>query len=170
MENYRCIIASFSDAEKLWVRKEELNPDDLSIKIWKEKALNGIKKGTRIYYYGYLDGKVICEAAALLNPEEVQNGDGLSGGDTVYLSAFKTAEEYRGNGYFSLLYKFMEEDLKSRGYKKLTLGVEPSEVKNMMIYFKWGYTEFIKTAYEIYPSEDGGEDEKILVNYYAKNL
>jgi len=32
MENYRCIIASFSDAEKLWVRKEELNPDDLSIK------------------------------------------------------------------------------------------------------------------------------------------
>lgn len=170
MQDYKCTVASLADAEKLWQEKEEKSPDDLSIKIWKEKAINGIKRGTRIYYYGHIGNEVICEAAALLSLDEVQNGEGLTGGSAVYVSAFKTKEEYRGQGYFSLLYKFMEDDLKKRGYKKITLGVEPCEVKNMMIYFKWGYTEFIKTAYEEYPSENGGENEKIIVNYYAKQL
>ena len=59
----------------------------------------------------------------------------------------------------------MENDLKKRGFKILTLGVEPKEVRNMQIYFKWGYTNYIKTDYEYYPS-----GEKILVNYYEKEL
>ena len=65
----------------------------------------------------------------------------------------------------------MESDLKQRGYKRLTLGVEPCEVKNMMIYFKYGFTNFIKTDIEEYPKEnDKKEAEKILVNYYSKEL
>ena len=64
----------------------------------------------------------------------------------------------------------MESDLKKRGYEKLTLGVEAGDEKNMMIYKKWGYTEFIKTACEYYPSEDGNGTEKIYVNYYAKRI
>ena len=64
----------------------------------------------------------------------------------------------------------MENDLKMRGYKKLTLGVEPCEDKNMMIYFKWGFTEFIKTDYEEYPVSNGKKHEKIMVNYYAKRI
>ena len=59
----------------------------------------------------------------------------------------------------------MEKDLKQRGFKKLTLGVEPCEIKNMKIYFNWGYDKYIKTDYEVYPS-----GEKILVNYYSKDI
>ena len=171
MKTYSCKVAALTEIEKLWNEKQKNSPDDLSVCVWKNRAVEGFLKGNRIYYYGYIGDKVICEAAALLNKEEVQNGEGLAGGDTAYLSAFKTAEEYRGKGYFSVLYKYMEEDLKKRGYKKLTLGVEPCEVKNMMIYFKWGYTEFIKTAFEEYPPKNEGEEaEKILVNYYMKKL
>lgn len=83
----------------------------------------------------------------------------------AYLTAFGTEKQYENKGYFSKLYKFMEQDLKNRGFEKLTLGVEPCEVRNMLIYFKWGYINYIKSAYELYP--DGG---KILVNFYGKNI
>ena len=59
----------------------------------------------------------------------------------------------------------MIEDLKKRGYTRVTLGAEPCEVRNMMIYFKYGFTTYLKTAYESYP--DG---EKIMVNYYSKEI
>ena len=56
-------------------------------------------------------------------------------------------------------------DLKEKGYKNATVGVEPCEVKNMQIYFKYGFDKFIKADYETYP--DG---TKTLVLYYAKDL
>ena len=63
------------------------------------------------------------------------------------------------------IFTIMEEDLKKRGFTSLTLGVEPSEVRNIMIYFNWGFTNYIKSDYEYYPN-----NEKILVNYYEKKL
>ena len=59
----------------------------------------------------------------------------------------------------------MLSDLKSRGYKRATLGVEPCETENMQIYFHYGFTNFIKLARETYP--DG---ETIDVIYYGKDL
>ncbi len=59
----------------------------------------------------------------------------------------------------------MIDDLKSRGYEKATLGVEPEEAKNKTIYSKYGFTKHIKNAQEIYP--DG---TIINVEYYSKNL
>lgn len=59
----------------------------------------------------------------------------------------------------------MENDLKEKGYKTLTLGVEPSKVRNIQIYFKWGFTKYIKTDYEYYPN-----GEKAIVNYYKKDV
>ena len=84
---------------------------------------------------------------------------------TAYLSAFRTNKEYQGQGYFSRLFKFMIEDLKKRGYKKVTLGVEPTEEKNKAIYNKYGFTEHIKNAKEVYPN-----GITINVEYYGKSL
>lgn len=170
MDKYICVLANIHQIEKRWEEKEKINPSDKSIAIWKRNAINGFKAGKRLYYYGFLEDKVICEAAALLWECEVQNGEGLAGGKTAYLSAFKTEEKYRNQGYFSVLYKVMEKDLKKRGYEKLTLGVEVEDEKNLMIYKKWGYNEFIKTACEYYPSESGEGTEEIVVNYYAKRI
>ena len=59
----------------------------------------------------------------------------------------------------------MINDLISRGYERVTLGVEPEEEKNKAIYNKYGFTEHIKDAQEVYP--DG---TKINVEYYGKSL
>ena len=59
----------------------------------------------------------------------------------------------------------MINDLKEKGYTKLALGVEPCEVKNRQIYNHYGFTEYIKSATEMYP--DG---TIINVDYFMKNI
>lgn len=59
----------------------------------------------------------------------------------------------------------MIDDLKNRGYKKFTLGVEPTETKNIKIYQYLGFNEFIKSGKETYP--DG---TVIDVDYYEMEL
>lgn len=164
--NYICKIASLEEMNVKWDYEIANNPDSKSNWIiWKKGHIDMYKNGDIIPYYGILDGKIICEATAMLNSQNVQNSDKLVGADTVYLSAFRTVKEYRGNGYFSTLLKFMLNDLKKKGYTRATLGVEPSEEKNRSIYQHFGFTEHIKSAKEEYP--DG---TVINVDYYGKVL
>ncbi|MGN0460808.1 MAG: GNAT family N-acetyltransferase [Ruminococcus sp.] len=78
---------------------------------------------------------------------------------------FSTDKRYRGKGYFSKLFRFMIDDLKNRGYEKFTLGVEPTETKNLKIYQHLGFNSFIKSGRETYP--DG---TVIDVDYYEMEL
>lgn len=163
---YLCKIASFEEMNRKWDYEIEHNINDArNWIIWKSHFLENFKNDYIIPYYGILDGNIICEATAMLNSEVVQNSEGLVGSGVVYLSAFRTIEEYQGKGYFSKLMKFMLNDLKRRGIVRVTLGVEPAEETNKKIYAHYGFNEYIKSATEVYP--DG---TVIDVDYYGKNL
>lgn len=163
---YLCKIASFEEMNRKWDYEIEHNINDArNWIIWKSHFLENFKNDYIIPYYGILDGNIICEATAMLNSEAVQNSEGLVGNGVVYLSAFRTIEEYQGKGYFSKLMKFMLNDLKQMGIVRVTLGVEPAEETNKKIYTHYGFNEYIKSATEIYP--DG---TVIDVDYYGKNL
>ena len=163
---YLCKIASFEEMNRKWDYEIEHNINDArNWIIWKSHFLENFKNDYIIPYYGILDGNIICEATAMLNSEAVQNSEGLVGNGVVYLSAFRTIEEYQGKGYFSKLMKFMLNDLKRRGIVRVTLGVEPAEETNKKIYAHYGFNEYIKSATEVYP--DG---TVIDVDYYGKNL
>lgn len=163
LENYKCVIASKSQIIEKW--DEEIKKHNYSEewKIYKEQSLSNMD--TRTVYMGLLDGKIITEATAIISGKDkcIENKDDLVDNGKAYLSAFRTNKEYENQGYFSKLYKFMENDLKKRGFNSLTLGVEPCETRNIQIYLKWGFSKYIKTDYEYYPN-----GEKILVNYYEK--
>lgn len=165
MTNYICKIADLDEIIKKWDCDILIHPNDENWIIWKNKSIAGYNNNNQLCYIGVLDGEIITEATAMLSAVEVQNSDGLVNADTVYLSAFRTKKENQGQGYFSKLYQYMENDLYNKGYRFLTLGVEPDDVKNKEIYFKYGFTHFIKSAFETYP--DG---ESILVEYYSKSL
>ena len=167
--NYMCKIASIQEINEKWDYEISIHPNENKWIVWKNQVINNVKNGNFICYYGILDGKIICEGTASFNHEGIQNSENLVGKDKVYLTGFRTIKEYQGKGYFSKLYNFIEHDLKKRNIKKLTLGVEPSEVKNIKIYFSFGFTNFIKTGYETYPAENS-ETETIMVNYYLKNI
>lgn len=165
MDNYKCVIANKELIIKKW--NEEISRHNNS-KLWKEfKKISLNNLDTRIVYMGILNDEIItaCTAIISLKDLNIQNKEILIGNNKAYLTAFRTNKEYQNKGYFSKLYKFMEDDLKNRGFKYLTIGVEPCEVRNIQIYFKWGFTKYIKSCYEVYPNL-----EKTLVNYYEKEL
>ena len=166
MQNYICKIATIEEMNTKWdyeISKAKNNKDNWL--VWKKENIKNYQKSKIIHYYGILNEQIICEATAILTNDIIQNSDKLVDNKTVYLTAFRTNKAYEGKGYFSKLYKFMEDDLKNKGYTLLTLGVEPKEVRNYKIYHHYGFDQFIKSGIEVYP--DG---TKINVNYYGKKL
>jgi len=133
--------------------------------VWKRDTILRYQSHKIIPYFGILDGKIISECSAAISKDIVQNADGLVDEKTAYLYAFRTIPEFQGQGYFSILFQYMLEDLKTKGYYSVTLGVEPEEKKNKSIYQHYGFTEFIKKDFESYP--DG---TKVEVEYYKKDL
>lgn len=164
MKDYICKIATIEEMKTKW-NYEIKKHKNHNLEIWKSESIERVKNGQSIAYYGILNGKIICETTAMLDKNIVQNSGGLVDGKTVYLCAFRTVEKYQGKGYFSKLFEFMINDLKCRGYEKVTLGVEPTETENLKIYQHLGFNEFIKTAQETYP--DG---TVIDVDYYGMKL
>ena len=56
--------------------------------------------------------------------------------------------------------KALEAYAASIGIKRLTIGVEPAETRNLGIYLHWGYTEFLMAE----------EEDGCLVLYYGKDI
>lgn len=131
----------------------------------KNDAVYQIKNGQSVKYYSKLNNKIICETTAIFDENIIQNSDELVDDKIVYLCNLSTDKRYRGKGYFSKLFRFMIDDLKNRGYEKFTLGVEPTETKNLQIYQHLGFNNFIKSGRETYP--DG---TVIDVDYYEIHL
>ena len=166
MGNYICKIATLDEMNEKWDYEITKNADDRkNWTLWKKENIERYKKEYIIPYYGILDGKIICECTAAINSSVVQNSSDLIDDKTAYLTAFRTVDEYQNQGYFSKLFKFMIEDLKEKGYERVTLGVEPEEERNKAIYTKYGFIEHIKDGKESYP--DG---TLIDVEYYGRKI
>lgn len=147
--NYICKIASIEEMEQKWDYEISQHSEKRNWIVWKDEAIESARTGLSIPYYGILDGTVICEATAVLNPGFEQACGKPD--HTVELCAFRTNKEYRGKGYFSKLMIFLQEDLKKKGYRKAVVGVEPKEKSNREIYRHWGFTENFATGTETYP-------------------
>ena len=166
MKEYICKIASVDEVIANWnyeIKKQKRRVE--ALELIKNNAVENIKNGQAVTYYGKLNRKVICQATAMFDKNIIQNSDGLVGTKTAYLCNFTTDKKYRNKGYFSKLFGFMIGDLKNRGYAKFTLGVEPKETKNLQIYRHLGFNTFIKSGQENYP--DG---TIIDVDYYEMEL
>lgn len=171
INNYECKLGTLEDMNTKWDYEINAHPGDISWIEYKKKFIESFNKGNRISYYGFLDGKIICEVTAIINKDEMTNLEDIVDDKTAYLCAFRTIKEYENKGYFGKLYRYMENDLKEKGYNKLILGVEPSEVRNMQIYFKLGYTNFLKADFDEYEkTTEDSEKERVLVIYYCKDL
>ena len=163
MKEYICKIATVDEIETKWnyeikkhksfnwkIWKTESIERVWKI-IWKTELIEHVKNSQCVVYYGILNGKIICETTAMLDKSIVKNSDELVNDKTAYLCDFRTIEKYRCKGFFSKLFRFMIDDLKSKGYEKVTLGVEPTETENLKIYKHLGFNKFIKSAQETYP-------------------
>lgn len=155
--------AALEDLEVLWNRNILENPDDERWVRWKQEYMDYNRSGKAITFCAVLKGCPIGEGTLLLSSEcrAVSGHKELcSGTDTANINALRIQKEHEGNGYISWLMKEIEQYAVCNGIRKLTIGVEAAESRNLAVYLHWGYTEFL--SYEI-------EDEQ-LVLYYGKNI
>lgn len=77
----------------------------------------------------------------------------------VYLEAFRIDKKYQGKGLGKKLIEYTISDLKEKGFKEFTIGVEEDNERAKHIYFKYGFTkaidygkgdEFDPTDYTLY--------------------
>ncbi len=166
MENYICKIATLDEMNTKWDYEINRATDDKDNYLkWRVQHINRFLEGKTIPYYGLLNGKIICEATAALDPMLNINTTLLINDKSVYILAVRTVDEYQGKGYFRELFKYMINDLKSRGYKYATIGVEKNNKIAKDIYLRYGFTEYLKDSVEYYP--DG---TKVELEYYRKEL
>ena len=164
MDKYICKIASREELEKRWNYLIEIHSVNNIWEKFKDNALNNFDNDNTISYVGILDGEIICELTAYINEEafidDIDDYEDLLNDNRCYLAAFRTNKEHEGKGYFSLLFDYVVDDLKSRGYSELSLGVSPNEVRNMEIYFHLGFRDYIKSTTQ--------DNELIL--FYKKDI
>ena len=164
MDQYICKIASREELEKRWNYLIEIHSVNNIWEKFKDNALNNFDNNNTISYVGILDGEIICELTAYINEEafidDIDDYEDLLNDNRCYLAAFRTNKEHEGKGYFSLLFDYVVDDLKSRGYSELSLGVSPNEVRNMEIYFHLGFRDYIKSTTQ--------DNELIL--FYKKDI
>jgi len=139
------VIYKEATARELGVRWEYLiseNKEDDRWKIWKDEFINGNIEGTMQTFIALQDRKIVGEATYMHKNSEIR--------------ALRVNPKYQGHGVATGLIKCIEEWASKNKITCLIIGVEPSEVRNMQIYFHWGFTEFVS-------SENG-------VLYYRKKL
>lgn len=116
MDNFICKVATREELLKRWEYLVEIHPGNNDWVIYKENALRNYDDKNTISYLGIFNDKIICEATAYIKEEafigDISDPSGLLSDDMAYLAAFRTNKEYEGQGFFSKLYKFIENDLK----------------------------------------------------------
>lgn len=168
LDNYICKIATTDEIIEKWDYEIAIHDNDPNYIKTKNSFIEENNKGTRITYVGKLNDKIICDCSAVIKEEGIKQ-EALINKDLVsnkrcYVFAFRTNKGYENKGYFSTLYKFMENDLINRGFTEFSLFVEPQEIRNILIYFKWGYTNYVRLENKI---DVYGNDHTFLL-YYKK--
>ena len=175
MDNFVCKVANRDELLKRWEYLIKIHPGNNKWVEFKKNALKHYDEESTISYLGFLNDEIICEATAYIKESafigDINEPSGLLSDSMAYLAAFRTNKEYEGKGYFSKLYKFMENDLKNRGYSELSLGVGPEADRNIEIYFHLGFREYIKTVIEYEPSKDDPSiKEEDVILFYKKKI
>ena len=161
MFEYR--IATCEDLEQLWAYNIAANPDEPVWVRWKKEFIAYNREGQGITFAVSHNGEAVGEGTLMLSPEckPVHNHPELADGKTVgNINALRIRKEYEGQGHISHMMKALEAHARQMGLKKLTIGVEANETRNLAIYLHWGYDHL--ASWEV---EDG-----TLILYYEKQL
>lgn len=156
-------IATQDDLEKLWAFNIADNPDEPAWVRWKDEFIAYNQKGQCITFAVIADGEPVGEGTLMLSPEckPVRSHPELADGQTIgNINALRIRKEYEGQGHISKMVKLLEQHAREIGLKKLTIGVEANETRNLGIYLHWGYDRLV--SWEV--------EDDTLVLYYEKLL
>ncbi len=160
-------IATIEELEKWWDEKIKENPSDESYLVWKNNFITENASGRRKTFFAFDKGIYIGQGTLLFDSKDkIMTGNGRA--EIIKLEVEKA---YRGKGIATKIYNSLKTYAKSVGIKVLTIGVEPSEIRNIQIYFHWGFTNFLQCITETYPPKNKNEcGETITVLCYSQKI
>ncbi|MBE7074586.1 MAG: GNAT family N-acetyltransferase [Clostridiales bacterium] len=160
-------IATIEEIVAWWDKKIEKQPNNPAYKVWKQNFVDGNKNGSRKTFFVFDKNEYIGQGTLLLK----SNDKIMTDKNKAEVIKLEINPEYRGKGIATLIYKAIEKYAKDNNITTLTIGVEPCEVRNIQIYFHWGFTNFLQCIAETFPPrEPGGIGETITVLCYSKNI
>ncbi len=160
-------IATIQDLEIIWNNNIAKHPDDERWVRWKKQYIEDNLNGRSITFVVVNDNTPIGEITMVISNEHkdvVELPQLCDGTSTVYMCAFRIEKEYEGKGYISKLVKYAETYAKNMGRKYAIIGVNAANIRNMQIYFHFGYTNFL------FANEEKDRDKLETVLFYKKEL
>lgn len=161
--DYEYVPATEELLKIIWEKNIKANKyDDRWIK-WREEAIANNSCGKAKSFLVLFCGEPVGEGTLLFADDcSAINGRTVlaDGKETANINALRIEKEHEGKGHISKLVDLMERYALECGYKKLTIGVEAKESRNLAIYLHWNYNEFVHSETE----------DDSLVLYYAKSI
>ena len=155
--------ATIEDLERIWDFNIAKNPGDERWVKWKEEYISQHQSGMAVTFVVLCNDEPIAEGTLLISPDcgaEKGRTELVNGKTIANVNALRIRKAYEGQGHISKLVKVMEQYAAEAGYKRLTIGVDASETRNLGIYLHWGYDQFVLSY----------EEDNELVLFYAKDL
>ena len=155
--------ATAEDLEIIWDYQIAENPGDPNWIRWKKQFIDDNNSGAAATFVAVVDGVPVGEGTLLFSPDcrAIRGRLELADGKTVTnINALRIRKAFEGKGYISTLVKTMEDYAADHGYRRVTIGVEAVEARNLGIYLHWGYDRFLLHE---------GEDMELTL-YYGKDL
>ena len=162
-EEWAYQAATPAQLERRWEINIADNPGDLRWPAWKAAVGEENRTGRCKTFVALRGGEPVGEGTLLLSPACGAIGGRLEladGAAVANINALRIEKAYEDRGHISRLVRAMEAYAAGIGIRRLTIGVEAGETRNLAIYLHWGFTEFVAQA-----MEDG---EPVL--YYAKDI
>ena len=161
--DYEYVPATEELLKIIWEKNIKANNDDKRWIKWRDEAIANNLCGKAKTFLVLYKGEPVGEGTLLFADDcsAIRGRTVLADGKkTANINALRIEKEHEGKGHISKLVYLMERDALEHGYRKLTIGVEAKESRNLAIYLHWGYQEFTHSE-----TEDGS-----LVLYYAKKI
>ena len=155
--------ATAEDLEVIWEYQIQQNPGDPNWIRWKKQFIDDNNSGAAATFVAVVDDVPVGEGTLLFSPDcrAIRGRLALADGKSVTnINALRIRKAYEGKGYISALVKTMERYAAEHGYRRVTIGVEAVEARNLGIYLHWGYNQFLLSE---------GEDMELTL-YYGKDL
>ena len=134
-ENFIYWIATLEDLEQVWNKDIDRHPNDERWSRWKAEYIEYNKNNeAKTFVAINKNGEVISQLTLILkgNVKAVKDRPKLCDGKNIAnFNAFRTDKIYQGQGHISKLVKFAEDWARKNLIKKITIGVEASNSKNI---------------------------------------
>lgn len=111
----------------------------IEVKPTLEEEFPDILTGKRLIFFAEQEGRIVGTVQLILDCNHKEEANGI---DIAQIHHLKVHNNFCNKEYGELLVKYVENVAKSRGIKRITVGVDENNPHAKHLYEKWGYGVF----------------------------